>query len=420
MVRWLFSTNAKDIGTLYIIFSIFAGMIGTAFSMLIRLELAGPGAQYLQGDHQLFNVIVTAHAFVVIFLCAHVLLFGVLFIITAIIQSIVRKQNCVNNLYGYSFASVLFVPTINSESLNTYVMGFIKFLNDNLTIILSSLLGLSLLLLINISYKFLISLTVPIDSSPSTGTTETDSSTGSTNITNIHNHNYPSNSNTNNGPTPAQEAATVFGVVATGTVAAAKNLPPAAKVQVTTLGLGGAIGLGGLVYVNEPGPAARGARPGESINRQNEGELPPQPTTPPADGNFKINSANEDDNNIFDKILNFIYNLIDDLANGLDNLFSQFVANDGDLTMVLMLPIVFILFSIILSVIWLIGSILVSNLKLEEKEFVIKRPLLYKFVLLINKLRSLNQLFSLFLVLVQLIFVLYLCYNMWGVFWKFH
>jgi cytochrome c oxidase subunit 1 len=42
-------------------------MIGTAFSMLIRLELAGPGIQYLHGDHQLYNVIVTAHAFVMIF-----------------------------------------------------------------------------------------------------------------------------------------------------------------------------------------------------------------------------------------------------------------------------------------------------------------------------------------------------------------
>jgi LAGLIDADG endonuclease/Cytochrome C and Quinol oxidase polypeptide I len=66
-VNWLYSTNAKEIGTLYLIFSVFAGMIGTAFSVLIRLELAAPGVQFLQGDHQLFNVIISAHAFIMIF-----------------------------------------------------------------------------------------------------------------------------------------------------------------------------------------------------------------------------------------------------------------------------------------------------------------------------------------------------------------
>ena len=66
-INWFNSTNAKEIGTLYLIFAIFAGMIGTAFSVLIRLELSSPGVQFLQGDHQLFNVIISAHALIMIF-----------------------------------------------------------------------------------------------------------------------------------------------------------------------------------------------------------------------------------------------------------------------------------------------------------------------------------------------------------------
>ena len=67
MNSWLSSTNAKEIGTLYLIFTIFAGMFGTAFLVLVNLIFSAPSVQVFLRDYQLFNVIITAHAFIMIF-----------------------------------------------------------------------------------------------------------------------------------------------------------------------------------------------------------------------------------------------------------------------------------------------------------------------------------------------------------------
>ncbi len=65
--RWLFSTNHKDIAILYFIIGIASGIVGTLFSLLMRLELSQTGDAFLNANYQFYNVLVTAHGFVMVF-----------------------------------------------------------------------------------------------------------------------------------------------------------------------------------------------------------------------------------------------------------------------------------------------------------------------------------------------------------------
>src|SRR3981189_68945 len=64
--RFVYSTNHKDIGTMYLVFAIMAGVIGASMSIAIRMELQNPGIQIFHESHQ-FNVFTTAHGLIMIF-----------------------------------------------------------------------------------------------------------------------------------------------------------------------------------------------------------------------------------------------------------------------------------------------------------------------------------------------------------------
>lgn len=109
--RWLYSTNAKDISVLYFIFALFSGMAGTAMSLIIRMELAAPGQQYLAGNNQLFNVLVVGHAVLMIFFLVMPALIGAF-------GSLKKYES--NNKYLFSLLNN------NNNNLGSYLAGLIE------------------------------------------------------------------------------------------------------------------------------------------------------------------------------------------------------------------------------------------------------------------------------------------------------